>query len=248
MPLPTSEVGHFPAEIYDSMQASGIEVIKAQGMIASQIDLREFTKDKRSLDLHFRIPLDCQKAISDRLLTPTEKFFREKLGTEQIFYKPDWLHSTLFQFITCDAKPNFDPDREDVEPYKEVSRIILADFAPLEVSYKRFLWSSGGFPGLVLGGEPSDNTINQARDRIKLLASERRLRLFRAQPSHIFHIVIMRNLTPIGTDRVGEVIDFINQRDQEEIWAGRLDTVNLVLGDYIMRPQMTSILETYQLQ
>lgn len=242
------ELNTFPKEEYDIIEQEGRLALLREGIPAQKLNLRDFAARRLSLDLIFVLPEDLRKAVHSNLLTPIRDFFEGRLGTEQIFYNRDNIHCTLFQILTAESEPNYTPEMDPIDEYIHIARSVLLGSPGIEISYERFLRFPGSPGGLMLGGIPTDNRINQLRDELKSSIEIAGLRQYRPRDVKIAHISLMRDLTPVGVKRADEIIDFVRQKDHTVWWAGVLNSVNLQTGNYFMDPDTVTTIQPFILQ
>lgn len=199
---------------------------------------------RRSLTLYYDLPPEARNAINEQILGPAKEKFKE-LGTTQVVFKPSWLHVPLLVIKAAEINPPFDPEKEDVAPYRKIAEEVLAEHHPFDVFFSRLV----PFPeGILLGGFPHTFEVDEIRKKLReQIDGQKELRRLERRPLQIFHATLARWQTAVKPEGTQTVLEFISARDGSDIWKGKINQVTLAVDGYNPAPENTKAIETFTL-
>ena len=223
-----------------------IKQIGTQKLLEGSISIPEISPvidSRSSLDVYYVPPESLRTAVDTKVLQPATKLFRE-IKSRQVVYKPEWLHLSTFILFAAETPEEEKPLYDKIPDYYNAVAEALSTSEPVDIIFNRVIVSPAG---IILGGMPKNLEIQKTRARLYPKLYENDLNYWYRRPPFIAHMTLSRWQSELTPEKAQKLLEFSENLDGQEIWAGTLDTVTLAIGTYAMDPERKITIDEFKL-
>lgn len=226
-----------PQDTYDQLWKENFPLIQSNQI---QVDPQ---LDDLAHDSRVGVTLLCRP--DNHTASQIQHFLEESAHIEpdQHHYSKESFHTTVLSIITTGT--DFNPEALNLQHYVSLIKEAIQEVPYFSIEYKGVTTSSGA---VMIQGFPTNQTLESIRKNLRVVFKKSALlsTIDTRYVLHTAHITCIRFKSPLENSK--QYATFLNQNRETFFEKSRITELELVLNDWFMTPQKTTILDTFPLK